>query len=114
MHRLLLVEPTAKIMDMYASDMNYMIFKNIKEEYEQTRMAKGPQRWNATPDGWSDAKQGASDSRKPGRVRETRPSGNGKKWIWAGVAAATVAVGAGAYVMMKDEQSTPAEKEVRF
>jgi len=34
MMRLLDVEPTAKIMDMYASDMIYMIFKNIQEEYE--------------------------------------------------------------------------------
>lgn len=34
MMKLLEVEPTAKIMDMYASDMIYMIFKNIQDEYE--------------------------------------------------------------------------------
>jgi hypothetical protein len=38
MFRLLQVEPSAKIMDMYASDMIYMIFKNIQEEYQQKRM----------------------------------------------------------------------------
>jgi len=37
MMQLLNVEPTAKIMDMYASDMIYMIFKNIRDEFESTR-----------------------------------------------------------------------------
>ncbi len=34
MYQLLNVEPTAKIMDMYASDMIYMIFRNVVEEYQ--------------------------------------------------------------------------------
>ncbi|MDQ3001312.1 MAG: hypothetical protein M3Y08_08635 [Fibrobacterota bacterium] len=34
MHQLLTIEPTARILDMYASDMIYMIFKNIQDEYE--------------------------------------------------------------------------------
>ncbi len=38
MHQLLMVEPTARIMDMYASDMIYMIFKNIQEEFETSRV----------------------------------------------------------------------------
>src|SRR5258706_10058147 len=38
MHMLLMVEPTARILDMYASDMIYMIFKNIQDEFDQTRM----------------------------------------------------------------------------
>jgi hypothetical protein len=33
MLQLLYVEPTARIMDMYASDMIYMIFRNIQEEF---------------------------------------------------------------------------------
>ncbi len=37
MHQLLMTEPTARIMDMYASDMIYMIFKNIQDEFDQTR-----------------------------------------------------------------------------
>lgn len=37
MLNLVTIEPTARIMDMYASDMIYMIFKNIQEEYEATR-----------------------------------------------------------------------------
>lgn len=34
MMQLLYIEPTAKIMDMYTSDMIYMIFRNIQEEFE--------------------------------------------------------------------------------
>jgi hypothetical protein len=37
MMRLLEVEPTARILDMYASDMIYMIFKNIQDEFEVSR-----------------------------------------------------------------------------
>jgi hypothetical protein len=37
MIQLLQLEPTAKILDMYASDMIYMIYKNIKEEFEENR-----------------------------------------------------------------------------
>lgn len=38
MVQLLNLEPSIKILDMYASDMIYMIFKNLKEEYEENRM----------------------------------------------------------------------------
>jgi hypothetical protein len=38
MVQLLMLEPTVRIMDMYASDMIYMIFKNIKEEFESARL----------------------------------------------------------------------------
>lgn len=37
MFQLLTVEPAAKILDMYASDMIYMIFKNIQIEFEANR-----------------------------------------------------------------------------
>jgi hypothetical protein len=37
MYQLLYIEPTARIMDMFASDMIYMIFKNIQEEVAITR-----------------------------------------------------------------------------
>jgi hypothetical protein len=33
MYQLLSIEPSVKIMDMYASDMIYMIFRNVQEEY---------------------------------------------------------------------------------
>jgi hypothetical protein len=35
MLQLISIEPTARILDMYASDMIYLIFRNIQEEYEK-------------------------------------------------------------------------------
>jgi hypothetical protein len=34
MYRLLSIEPTVKILDMYASEMIYMIFRNVQAEYQ--------------------------------------------------------------------------------
>lgn len=34
MAQLIYIEPTAKILDMYASDMIYLIFRNVQEEFE--------------------------------------------------------------------------------
>ncbi len=34
MAQLIFIEPTAKILDMYASDMIYLIFRNVQEEFE--------------------------------------------------------------------------------
>jgi hypothetical protein len=34
MLQLISIEPTARILDMYASDMIYLIFRNVQEEYE--------------------------------------------------------------------------------
>jgi hypothetical protein len=94
MHRLLMVEPTAKIMDMYASDMIYMIFKNIQEEFEQNRM-------QLTAHG-----QGGGGPATP-RADSTEPkASNGKKWIWAGAAVATVAAGVGVYYLLAEEPKT--------
>jgi hypothetical protein len=37
MQELISIEPTAKILDMYASDMIHLIFRNVQEEFEQSR-----------------------------------------------------------------------------
>ena len=37
MYQLINIEPTAKILDMYASDMIYLIFRNVQEDYELRR-----------------------------------------------------------------------------
>lgn len=116
MHRLLLVEPTAKIMDMYASDMIYMIFKNIREEYEQSRMARPPQRREEPSEAHRmdpNAERERPDA--PDRRASVSPAtGHGKTWLWAGVAAVTVAAGVGAYVLMNDEPPETTVNEVQF
>jgi hypothetical protein len=44
MAQLIYIEPTAKILDMYASDMIYLIFRNVQEEFENKhgKVAKAP------------------------------------------------------------------------
>jgi hypothetical protein len=91
MHRLLMVEPAANILDMYASDMIYMIFKNIQDEFEQNRRKMSNNDNNAHPIG----------TEKDPKVSERQ--GNGKAWVWAGTAVAVAAAGVGAYFLLTEE-----------
>jgi hypothetical protein len=119
MHKLLMVEPSAKIMDMYASDMIYMIFKNIQEEFEQNRATiEGPRRNTDQPDSMPARNPSEVAAGSPIRTRgsgeEAQPSG-GKKWIWAGAAVVTLAAGVGAYYMLTGQpHTTVTEKDVAF
>jgi len=119
MHKLLMVEPSAKIMDMYASDMIYMIFKNIQEEFEQNRATiAGPKRPADQPDSMptrnhSEVATG-TQTRTRGSGEEVQSSG-GKKWIWAGAAVVTLAAGVGAYYLLTEQpQVTVKEQDVPF
>ena len=77
MYQLLYIEPTARILDMYASDMIYMIFKNIQEEIAIAQ---------------SQPKLGDPEPPpKPG----PRPSPHKKNRTWPYWVGGTVAVGAG-------------------
>jgi len=116
MHRLLEVEPTAKIMDMYASDMIYMIFKNVQEEYEQKRMIVGPQQGEGSQRdslAKSDPKRNAGKEDAFSSEGHSRPSGRTNTWVWAGVAAVTVVAGVGAYIYLSEPAKAP-KKEVEF
>ncbi len=117
MHRLLTVEPTAKIMDMYASDMIYMIFRNIQEEYEQNRAYMAMQgRGRSGGDSLTagSGPRAKKDSSGPaGRGEAPRVSG-GKKWVWGGVAVATVAAGVGAYYLINGAEPKVAHKDFEY
>jgi hypothetical protein len=110
MHQLLLVEPTARILDMYASDMIYMIFKNIQEEFESNRMASQP----GSKSNYA-ANQGDSGP-KSGNTAEKKQlkSSQSNTWLWVG--ATTVAVGAGiaAYLVLGDEPSSSKQNQHTF
>jgi hypothetical protein len=82
MHQLLMTEPTAKIMDMYASDMIYMIFKNIQDEFETNR---------AQMNGGLDRPQPP-----PNPAPNTKSDTHLVLWIGA----ATLAVGVGAFFLI--------------
>jgi hypothetical protein len=118
MHKLLSVEPGARIMDMYASDMIYMIFKNIQEEYEQSRMYHSlKDRKDSRADSMSagGSRSGADEAgKRPERAAQAKPEG-GRKWLWTGVTVAAVAAGVGAYyIFSADPQTTIKEKDTPF
>lgn len=103
MNRLLSVEPTAKIVDMYASDMIYMIFRNIQDEFEQNRLFMGMQSQNRLRnDSLAEAKP-KKDSVKENPKVASSSSSSGTKWIWGGAAVATVAAGVGAYFILSEQ-----------
>jgi hypothetical protein len=100
MHQLLTVEPTARILDMYASDMIYMIFKNIQDEYEETRgrydhaqtLVKG--NGQAIPP----KSQTGSDNEN-----KTSKASNGHQTLyWVGASTVAVAAGVTAYLLLAD------------
>src|SRR5206468_4278803 len=97
MHLLLTVEPTARILDMYASDMIYMIFKNIQEEFEATRVGGDPRPVRT------------SDSLPVGKTPRPDPeakSSSGHALVWVGASTAVAAAGAVAYFMLNGQPST--------
>ena len=104
MHMLLMVEPTARILDMYASDMIYMIFKNIQDEFDATRMRLGRAEQN-----W---KGNQADSMPVAKTPEPKPepkASNSHALVWVGATTAVAAAGVAAYFIFSD---TPATKHV--
>lgn len=100
MHLLLTVEATAKILDMFASDMIYMIFKNIQEEFEVTRVklhrAEGHVMANSQG-------QSAPVGKEIPVESESKPSrGHTLAWV-GGTAALAAVVGVTAYFLMADD-----------
>jgi hypothetical protein len=102
MHMLLMVEPTARILDMYASDMIYMIFKNIQDEFDQTRMRLGRAEKNLKGNAQTDSLP-ITNTQKPNS--ESKRS-SGHPLIWVGATTAVVGVGVVAYFIFNNSQST--------
>ena len=101
MHQLLMVEPTARILDMYASDMIYMIFKNIQDEFDATsvRLGRAEKNWkNSQSDSMPIAKT-------PAPKTDPKPS-NRHTLAWVGAGTAVVAAGVAAYFIFSDSPET--------
>jgi hypothetical protein len=101
MHQLLATEPTAKIMDMYASDMIYMIFKNIQDEFESTRVKMDRAESNYV----GNTRANNSDPASTPEAVKPKESGSGNAalyWVGAGVVTAGVA----AYFLLAEEPKT--------
>jgi hypothetical protein len=84
MFQLLLTEPTARIMDMYASDMIYMIFKNIQDEFETNRARLARAKGHVDGNGLTDTTSAKSKD----------STGSKHLAIWIGAAAISLGVGA--------------------
>ena len=84
-------------MDMYASDMIYMIFKNIRDEFE----TRNPHRFKPIGDG-------------PQPVSENPPPKKKTSYAWVGwtVGAATVVGGSVFALHMLDEAKAPKTREL--
>jgi hypothetical protein len=96
MLQLLNVEPTAKIMDMYASDMIYMIFKNIRDEFEASR----PDLFPVEP---KQPKQPIAENPNPKQE---------KRYAWVGWTAGALVVVGGAALTVHLLEEDPGNKNV--
>jgi hypothetical protein len=127
MHQLLLTEPTARILDMYASEMIYMIFKNIQSEFESNRAGLASKEPRTEESRVVEPSQGPSGARKEASSREpesvrpapvhkerggtrtsaSKSSGTKKQnYYWIGATGLLVAAGVGAYFLMADDPGT--------
>jgi hypothetical protein len=116
MMRLLEVEPTARIMDMYASDMIYMIFKNIQDEYELAQMKlKRAQDLQAEANLTGNGARENEDQKNPASTHGSgRPSvSNAKTFIWLGAAAVMIGAGVAVYVLADGPKAKATNYEVK-
>jgi hypothetical protein len=109
--RLLDVEPTARLMDMYASDMIYMIFKNIQDEYEiakaKLRRTQDLNISNATQEAHANGTLDKTDG-KPGKKASY-------KWIpWTAAALAATGGVVLAVTLMNEEEPAVNENVVQW
>ncbi len=117
MMQLLTIEPTARIMDMYASDMIYMIFKNIKDEYDlsRERLQRAEQhvagnRANPSP-APADSSRVASvipmDKKQEAKPVEVKTKRNARKYYWlGGTGLALAGLGVTAFYFMEEKEVT--------
>ncbi|MDQ3002226.1 MAG: hypothetical protein M3Y08_13320, partial [Fibrobacterota bacterium] len=112
MLQLLTIEPTARIMDMYASDMIYMIFKNIQEEYATTHTRYVRAEKHVEGNNGTDAKpQSKPDAENPAETR--KPEGHKKAFILMGATAAAIGVGVAVFLLTDDPPPKSTDFEVR-
>jgi hypothetical protein len=108
MMQLLTVEPTARIMDMYASDMIYMIFKNIKDEFDLAQLKL--QRVNALKDAsLTPATKPPKENTEPATGGSKRPalSKSNHTWIWWTAGAVALGAGVGIFLWSQQENDQP-------
>jgi hypothetical protein len=115
MHQLLMVEPTAKILDMYASDMIYMIFKNIQDEFEATRgrMLRAETHLIGNSQTGPEPARKEPDPDRKGPPTETDSKGSGAKYLWIGATGVALTAGVAAYFLLNDKPKSSNDHQVQ-
>jgi hypothetical protein len=99
MHELLMTEPTARIMDMYASDMIYMIFKNIQDEFEANRVKLN----HAESLVHGNTQTGPATENVP---EEPEPKRSHRAYYWVGATSVVVVAGVAAFFLLSQKPTT--------
>jgi hypothetical protein len=102
MLQLISIEPAARILDMYASDMIYLIFRNVQEEYENKhgKMAAAAAPADTAPK----APAAAPRDTLPAPVPAERPaSARNRTLYWVAGGAAITAGAAGLLFILLDD-----------
>jgi hypothetical protein len=98
---------------MYASDMIYMIFKNIQEEFSISRAkyirAETHLKKNQAPE----ARREEEASPKPVRKSDPAKVSRAKTYFWMGAAAALIGAGVAVYVIADGEPAKATNHEVK-
>lgn len=104
LRQLLIVEPTARILDMYASDMIYAVFKNIQDEFEESTggLSRSPPHLS-----------GNAQTKQPDNKPFEKPVAKEEKssdhtLLWVGVATVAIGVGVAAYFLLSN---SPAQSD---
>jgi hypothetical protein len=101
MFQLLTIEPTVRIMDMYASDMIYMIFRNVQAEYEIR---------HARPNDTGVVHSNQTESGK-GKSRPKISKTHTWPYWTAGAVALTAGVGLATFFLWEGDPSAPTRYE---
>jgi hypothetical protein len=93
MLQLISIEPTARILDMYASDMIYLIFRNVQEEYENKhgKMASAPV--DTVPAPQAAAQKDSLPAPAPAATRSAPANSRTLYWVAGGAAVTAGAAG---------------------
>lgn len=100
MLQLISIEPTARILDMYASDMIYLIFRNVQEEYENKHAQTA---FVAPADSAADAPPAAEPEPAPAPAASAQPPKRNRTLYWAAGGAAVAAGVAGLIFILLDD-----------
>jgi hypothetical protein len=99
LRQMLETDSSAQITDMYASDMVYMIFKNILDEFEAKRHTSRPRDTVEV----ADRRGSGRDSLATPKLAETRRKSKG--YLWWGATAAVIGAGVTAYFVLAEDDS---------